>query len=124
MWTQQPNQPKEQIPFMNTLTSCVNKVVKDGFIDSFKVVGNRGLYASSNSRYYRPEQVKVIDFYRFEGQTDPSDNAIMYVIETADGVKGTLIDAYGPYADANVNLFIKEVEDIQKKVIKHDQPEC
>lgn len=124
MWAQQNNQLKEQVPFMNTLTSCVNKVVKDGFSDSFNIT-QRGLYSCSKNRYYNPGQVKVINFYRFEGQSDPADNAIMYVIETADGVKGTLIDAYGPYADAKVNIFMKEVEDMNKKVVKKDhRPEC
>ena len=56
--------------------------------------------------------------YRFEGQSDPADNAIMYVVETGDGVKGTLIDAYGAYADENVNKFMSEVEEISKKEIK------
>lgn len=108
---------------MNSLTTCVNKVVKDGFADSFKVT-EKGLFSNSKERYYTPEQVSVKDFYRFEGQSDPADNAIMYVIETNDGSKGTLIDAYGPYADATVNKFMKQVEDIQKKVIKNDKPEC
>lgn len=123
MWAQQNNTASESIPYMNTLTTCVNKVVKDGYVDSFKVTP-RGLYSCAKSRYFRPEQVSVIDFYRFEGQSDPSDNAIMYVIQTADGSKGTLIDAYGAYADASVNLFMKEVEDIRKKVVKQDKHEC
>lgn len=106
---------------MNTLTSCVNKVVKDGFSDSFNVT-SRGLFSCSKDRYYTPEEVKVINFYRFEGQSDPADNAIMYVIETADGSRGTLIDAYGPYADDKVNVFMKAVEDVNKKVVKSDRP--
>lgn len=122
MWAQQNNQPGEQ-QFMNTLTSCVNKVVKDGFSDSFNVT-SRGLYSCSKENYYSPEQIKVINFYRFEGESDPADNAIMYVIETADGARGTLIDAYGPYADARVNLFMKEVEDMNKKVVKRERPDC
>ena len=118
MWAQQNQSPKEQVPFMNTMTSLVNKVVKDGFSDTFKVTG-RGLYSCAKSRYYRPEQVSVINFYRFEGQSDPADNSIMYVIETTDGAQGTLVDAYGPYADVAVNDFMDEVENIHKKVVKH-----
>lgn len=104
---------------MNTLTQLVNKMVKDGYADSFKVT-TRGLYSCAKSRYYRPEQVRIINFYRFEGQSDPGDNTIMYVVETSDGVRGTLIDAYGTYSDGSVNKFIAEVEDIQKKVIQHE----
>ena len=101
------------------MTSLVNKMIKEGFSDQFKVT-TRGLYSYGKSRYYRPEQVIVVNFYRFEGQTDPADNSIMYVIETTDGARGTLVDAYGTYADVAVNTFMTEVEDIHKKVVKHE----
>lgn len=122
MWAQDYNKPNDKITFMNTLTSCVNKVVKDGYTDSFKVT-RQGLYSPARDQYYRPEEVQVINFYRFEGESDPGDMVIMYVIETSDGAKGTLVDAFGTYSDESVNNFMKEVEDIQKKAVKHDRPE-
>jgi mannose/fructose-specific phosphotransferase system component IIA len=73
------------------------------------------LQSSLNHKTYKPDEVKIIDFYRFEGQSDPADNAIMYVIEANDGDKGTLIDAYGAYADENVNRFISKVKNINKQ---------
>lgn len=110
--------------FMNTLTACVNKVVKDGYTDTFKVT-DRGLYSPAKERYFAPEEVHVLNFYRFEGESDPADNAIMYVIETDSGLKGTIIDAYGPYSDVNVTSFMKLVEDLNKKVTDRDfKPEA
>jgi hypothetical protein len=41
---------------------------------------------------------------------------IMYVIETSDGVKGTLVDGYGAYASDDVSKFIVQVEEIQKQI--------
>lgn len=120
MQTQENNQQNEAIPYMNTLTSCVNKVVKDGYTDAFKVTRN-SLYSPSKDKNYSPEQIRIIDFYRFEGQSDPADNAIMYVIETNDGLKGTVIDAYGAYSDVNVTNFMNEVEEINKKAKKSDE---
>ncbi len=108
------NEVKEPIPFMNTLTTCVNKAVKNGYTDNFKVT-KQGLISSAKEKAYAPVDVKIIDFFRFEGQSDPADNAIMYVIETTDGAKGTLIDAYGTYADETINKFMSEVEEINKK---------
>lgn len=102
------------VPFMNTLSSCVNKVVKDGYTDDFKVT-KQGLYSVKNDKYYMPVDVQVVNFFRFEGQSDPADNAIMYVIETSDGAKGTLIDAYGAYSDGLVVNFMNAVEEISKK---------
>jgi hypothetical protein len=92
----------------------------DGYTDSFKVT-KQGLTSAAKDRSYTPEQVRVINFYRFEGESDPGDNSILYVIETHDGLKGTLIDAYGPYADAAVNKFMGEVEEINKKTEKKDK---
>ncbi len=114
------NEANDKTTKMNTLTDCVNKVVLDGYTDSFKVT-KQGLQSGAKNTLYTPEQVKVINFYRFEGESDPADNSILYVIETHDGLKGSLIDAYGPYADAAVNKFIGEVEEINKKVDKADK---
>ena len=114
------NTQKQPVPFMNTLTDCVNKTVKDGYTDNLKVT-KQGLFSPQKNKTYAPEDIHIIDFYRFEGQSDPADNAIMYVIETSDGVKGTLIDAYGAYADENINKFMTEVEEINKKEQKSDK---
>ncbi len=44
----------------------------------------------------------------------------MYVIETNDGIKGTLVDAYGAYADVQLSEFINQVESFAKKVNKQE----
>lgn len=108
------SEPNDKATSMNTLSALVNKVVKNGYTDSFKVT-KKGLYSNSTDRYFTPADVHVENFYRFEGESDPGDNAIMYVIETSDGLKGTLIDAYGAYSDDSVNKFMQEVEDMNKK---------
>ena len=99
---------------MKTLTLCLNKLLLAGYTEDFKA-SDKGLISVQQEKTYTPEQIHVVNFYRFEGASDPADNSILYAIETADGVKGTLVDAYGPYADLKVNTFIKAVEDISKK---------
>ena len=99
---------------MKTLASCLNKITKDGYLENFKVTEN-GLQSLETEKIYKPDQIHIVNFFRFEGASDPSDSAILYVIETNDGAKGSLTDAYGMYADPNIDKFIKEVEDISKK---------
>lgn len=99
---------------MPTLTQCTNKAIQNGFTENLKVAA-KGLTTEGSDKFYTPAQVKITNFYRFEGWSAPEDNCILYLIETEDGRKGTLIDAYGAYADAKVSAFIREVEDIQKK---------
>ncbi len=105
------------IPHMKSLTSLTNKMVLNGYDDDFKISAD-GLKSLKTEKVYQPDQVNIINFFRFEGQSDPDENTIMYVIETSDGLKGTLIDAYGPYADRNLSEFMNNVESFQKKTNK------
>lgn len=100
---------------MKSLTACLEKMLEEGYTEDFKAV-EEGLKALRTEKIYQPDQVKIVNFFRFEGISDPDDMSILYVLETNDGLKGTLIDAYGPYASPEVNQFIVEVERIQKKV--------
>ncbi|RYG45994.1 MAG: hypothetical protein EOO01_16880 [Chitinophagaceae bacterium] len=102
---------------MKTLSSCMNKLISDGYTEHFKV-GDDGLIAPDADKTYHPEEVHVVNFFRFEGASDPDDNSILYAIETDGGEKGTLTDAYGTYADPRVGKFMMEVEDITKKTQK------
>ena len=99
---------------MKTLASVLNKVVKDGYEENFKVI-EKGLQSLETEKTYKPDQVHIVNFFRFEGASDPSDSAILYVIETTDGARGSLTDAYGMYADPEIDKFIKDVENISKK---------
>ena len=104
---------------MSTMTSCTAMLMKEGFTENF-VMTEKGLEAPSNQKVYIPDEVKISSFYRFEGESDPADNSILYAIETNDGVKGMLIDSYGsPYVSQKTATFIKEVEDISKKEHEH-----
>ena len=106
------------MPYMKSLATCLHKVVTEGYTEDFQMT-EQGLESLHKHNKYRPEQIQVVNFFRFEGQSDPDDNAILYVIETDDGTKGTLIDAYGVYNDPNVSRFMKDVETIKKRNVKN-----
>jgi hypothetical protein len=101
---------KEQ---MKTLTSCLNSLQRSGFGTQFKA-SDKGLQSLTTEKIFRPWQVKIARYYRFEGESDPADNSILYAIETDDGEKGTLVDAFGPYSDSAVTKFMQKVEEIHK----------
>jgi hypothetical protein len=63
-----------------------------------------------SAKVYKPEDLLIVNFYRYEGISDPEDNSILYVIETRDGAKGTLVDAYGAYSDPLIEKFMKQVK--------------
>jgi len=103
------------MPYMKSMTTCLNRMVHDGYTEDFKIT-EEGLEAIQHHKNYIPEQIEVVNFFRFEGESDPDDNAILYVIETNDGTKGTLVDAYGVYNDPVIARFMLTVENIQKKL--------
>ena len=109
------NNDQDERAQMNTSSAVINKMVQEGYTELFKVEKG-GLYAPSAEKYYQPEEVTIVNFYRFEGESDPGDSSILYVIETPDGLKGTLVDAYGAESATGVADFMGRVEEIHKKI--------
>jgi hypothetical protein len=67
-----------------------------------------------------PEEFDIVNVYRFEGMTDPSDMSILYAIESKDGLKGTLVSSYGVYADAMSNEMIKKLDTRSTLIVHHN----
>lgn len=99
---------------LRSLSEAIESVKKDGYTINF-MANEEGLLNLDTNQIYKPTDVKISNFYRFEGESDPGDNSILYAIETNQGDKGILTDSYGPYSDTNVTAFINEVEEISKK---------
>lgn len=98
-----------------TLSTSLQDAVARGFTANYKVI-SKGLSLEDEKIIYTPADIKIINFYHFEGYTDPDDSSILFLLETTDGNKGTLIDAYGVYANPVISDFIRQVEKIQKLV--------
>jgi len=99
---------------MTTLSECLKIAVGRGYLENFKVNAG-GLTTEDEKSVYAPQDIRISNFYRFEGHSNTDDNSILYMIETDDRKKGTLVDAYGVYADSMISNFIRQVTDIQKK---------
>ncbi len=102
------------IHYLKPLLSCLHGVALQGYTDNFKILNN--VMKSLHAGYiYSPDDVHVLNYFRFEGASNPNDNSILYVIETKDGNKGTLVDCYGISAGAEVGNFMLHVQAINKK---------
>jgi hypothetical protein len=112
---EQYTEANDRTTFMTDLDKCVNFLEEKGYKDQFRVEKKNLVSLKESKKKYKPKDVKAVNFYRFEGISDPDDMSILYAIETCDGTKGTLIDAYGHYSDEATGAFMQEV-DISKKV--------
>jgi len=92
---------------MTELTT-LDELARRGFADGFRVVdGNLRVLATG--KLLRPDDLVIREVYRFEGISDPDDMAIVYAIESTTGIRGTLIDAFGVYADPAIAAALAAV---------------
>jgi hypothetical protein len=107
------DEANDRLTFMTDLQKVQDNLEKHGYTEQFRVEKDK-LVGMVSKKKYKPKEVMAVNFYRFEGITDPDDMSILYAIETCDGSKGTLTDAYGRLSDEDTGAFMKQVE-IHKK---------
>ena len=104
-----------------TLTAMEERLRKEGFLADFNVMDGQLTMMRHDGgahRTWRAADVRIVDFYRFEGESNPDDMSILYAIECVDGTKGTIANSYGPTADADTDAFLVEVESFGKNLDK------
>jgi hypothetical protein len=81
---------------METLSEAVDRLRAAGYRDSFRAEAG-GIRALGADRLYAPEQLVIDEVVRFEGTSDPADEAILFALRADDGaVRGTFVSGYGP----------------------------
>ena len=91
-----------------TLTGALDDLARRGFRARFAAVAD-GLRAIEGGRTFKADELTIRGYYRFEGVSDPDDMSIVYAIESRDGTRGTLVDAFGAYADPAVGAALEHV---------------
>ncbi|MCP9752222.1 hypothetical protein [Ferruginibacter sp. HRS2-29] len=95
---------------MTTVSSILEKLRVRKQDNEFVMKDNH--FTTSNGKMYNPEDLKIIRTFRFEGDSDPSDSSIIYLIEAKDGLVGYSMDAYGAYSnhdDDGYDDFIRKI---------------
>ncbi len=92
-----------------TLSQAVNGLTQEGYSESFKAEGEN-IFATPSKKAFAPQELKIVEQHRFEGETNPGDQTVVFAVEANDGTKGTLVMAYATEQDQNVEL-IKRIPD-------------
>ncbi len=95
---------------LKTLVETLNDLRKQGYKSDFFVEGTK-LRSSVSGNFYKAEDVNISASYRFEGESNPADSSILYVMETNTGEKGTLVNTYGAKFDEQIDAFVKQIEE-------------
>ena len=93
-----------------SLVDALDDLKKRGYEADFETQTDC-LYCSNLDLRLYEEEFHVDEVYRFEGDSDPENNSVLYAISSSTGVKGVLIDSYGTYAE---NLSFEMTKKIQQ----------
>ncbi len=104
---------------MTTLTAVLEKLRLQHNDNEF-TPKNDGFIITTNSKFYKPEDLTIIKTYRFEGQSDPGDSSIVYLIQAHDGTMGYSMDAYGAYTTHNE---VDNYDDLIKRIPVQERDE-
>lgn len=90
----------------STLVELINYLSKNGYRDDF-IAREDHIIAIYSKKKYGPEELLIVDTYRFEGMTNPSDEVLVLVIEANDGNKGTIVIPYNSDHDQDEGMIKK-----------------
>ena len=91
----------------DTVTEAVTGLKERGFSLDFNLKEN---CLVCHEHKFNPEDFEIVEVYRFEGNTDPADEAVVYAIQSVDGLKGILVSGYGPSADSMSTEMAKKLQ--------------
>jgi hypothetical protein len=92
--------------YYTTVTEAINDLKKRGYTRDFNLsLSDPG--EGKNSITSSLDRFEITEVYRFEGGTDPDDEAVVYAIESQNGIKGILVNGYGISTDSRSDEMIR-----------------
>lgn len=95
----------------DTVTEAVDLLRSQGYGADLYARAD-GIRCGACGRDHNPASAEIHVVHRFEGTSDPDDEAIVLgLVCPACGTLGTLVAAYGPTADPDVADVVAQLED-------------
>ena len=91
-----------------TLAGTMDELARRGFTEHFILVNGK-LRAADSGKVFPANEVMISEYHRFEGVSDPDDMAIVYGVEATNGLRGTVVDAFGVYSDPVLSALLEHV---------------
>jgi hypothetical protein len=80
-----------------SLAEALDDLKKKGYDNDFEPQ-TICLYCSTLDLRLEEEEFNVDEVYRFQGDSSPDDNAVVYALTSNTGVKGTIVDGHGAFS--------------------------
>jgi len=94
-----------------TVSEAVNDLQSRGFKIDFNLEENLEAFESGK---YDGEDFEIVEVHRYEGNSDPGDEAVVYAIESKNGVKGILVSGFGMSSGERVRKLLAKLQHLSQ----------
>jgi len=92
-----------------TVVDALADLKMRGFTLNFNIAYDK-LTCTGSDIFLHPDEFEITEVYRFEGDSNPDDEDVVYAIESKTGsMKGVLTSAFGLYADEASDVLLKKL---------------
>ncbi|HEX2684255.1 MAG TPA: phosphoribosylpyrophosphate synthetase [Ferruginibacter sp.] len=93
----------------DTVVAAVEGLKAKGYTTNFNIAFDKIMCSETNA-CLNPDEFEIVKVFRFEGNSDPDDQDVVYAVESIDGkMKGVITSAYGLYADSASTDMIRKL---------------
>ena len=104
---------------LKTLSQVLNILIQRGITKEICMNDQKQMVLGKGEKTYQPEDLCVVKSYRFEGDSNPDDNAVLYLLEDKEGELSTILDTYG----GESNHTGEEFDNFLRKIPVDEKPE-
>ncbi len=93
----------------DTVSEALSGLKAQGYTVDFNIEFDK-LKCASSGICLQPSDFEITAVFRFEGDSNPDDEDVVYAVESIDGkIKGTITSAFGLYAESLSTEMIKKL---------------
>ena len=93
----------------DTVVATLNGLKARGYTINFNIAFDK-LICSEKTICLNPDEFEIVEVHRFEGDSNPADEDVVYAVESKDGkIKGVITSAFGLYADSASSDILRKL---------------
>jgi hypothetical protein len=93
-----------------TLSETINGLKKQGYTLDFNL-GEECIICQQKQTVLSPDDFEIDKVYRFEGESNPDDESILYAISSKiTDEKGLLVNGYGISSDDTSSMLVEKLQ--------------
>lgn len=99
---------------METLSEATSRLARAGYEEDYHAHDGR-LVCGQCGTAHDPAQMAIDEIVRFEGASDPGDEAIVYALDAGCGHRGIYLAAYGAEATTDDITVVRALPDTHRR---------